>query len=63
MITHVLRLQRRQGLAYVERITSGADFDSDDEDGERGGFVLRFTNGDAISDEGSAGDPRECNIS
>jgi len=62
VIMHVLRLQRRQGLAYVERRTSGADFDSD-EDGEREGFILRFTNGDATSDEGSTGDPQECNIS
>ena len=62
MIMHVLRLQRRQGLASVERRNSDADFDSDD-DGEREGLILRFTNGDATSDDGSSGDPRECNIS
>lgn len=61
VIMHVLRLQRRQGVAYVERRPSGAD--DSEEDGEREGFVLRFTSGDADSDEGSNGDPRECNIS
>lgn len=62
VIMHVLRLQRRQGLAYVERRPSASDVDSDD-DGEGDGFILRFTNGDAASDEGLAEDPRECNIS
>lgn len=60
---HVLRLQRRQGVAYVERRPSGGELDSDD-DGEREGFILRFTNGDTPPEEGSNGDhPRECNIS
>ncbi|ONK62429.1 uncharacterized protein A4U43_C07F3770 [Asparagus officinalis] len=62
VIMHVLRLQRRQGLAYVERRPTASDFDSDG-DGEREGFVLRFADGDDGSDEGSTGDPRECNIS
>lgn len=61
VIMHVLRLQRRQGVAYVERRPSGPD--DSDEDGEREGFILRFTNADAASDDGSNGDPRECNIS
>lgn len=62
VIMHVLRLQRRQGLAFVERRPSASEFDSDD-DGEREGFILRSMNEDAASDEGLAEDPRECNIS
>lgn len=32
VVMHVLRLQRRQTLAYVERSYSGADIFSDEED-------------------------------
>ncbi|KAH7560969.1 hypothetical protein ACOSP7_016501 [Xanthoceras sorbifolium] len=62
VIMHVLRLQRRQTLAYVERRYNRADFESDDEDedeDEGQGYVFGFSDSAAASSENS----RECNIS
>ncbi|XP_058098302.1 uncharacterized protein LOC131243172 isoform X2 [Magnolia sinica] len=62
VIMHVLRLQRRQTLAYIERRYSSADAESDDED-EGTALVLGFSDGDASSEEGFTANSRECNIS
>ncbi|MQM02606.1 hypothetical protein Taro_035374 [Colocasia esculenta] len=64
VIMHVLNLQRRQALAYIERRQPGADADSDDNDddddgGEGEAFVLRFTDSDDTSEVGFS---RECTI-
>ncbi|KAI9193939.1 hypothetical protein LWI28_001539 [Acer negundo] len=59
VIMHVLRLQRRQTLAYIERRYNRADFESDDEDEED--HVLRFSDADASSE--GVGNSRDCNIS
>ncbi|XP_027343567.1 DDB1- and CUL4-associated factor 8 [Abrus precatorius] len=61
VIMHVLRLQRRQTLEYIERGHSRADIVSDDEDAE--GYLLGFLDGDASSDEDSPRNSRDCNIS
>ncbi|KAJ8631476.1 hypothetical protein MRB53_024799 [Persea americana] len=64
VIMHVLRLQRRQTLAYIERRYSRADLESDDDEDEGEAFVLGFTeDGDASSEDGFTGNSRECNIS
>ena len=59
VIMHVLRLQRRQALAYIERRQSGSDHDSEEDD-EGEALVLGFGDGDAGPEDGS---PRECTIS
>ncbi|KAK7272118.1 hypothetical protein RJT34_28526 [Clitoria ternatea] len=61
VIMHVLRLQRRQTLAYIERRHNEADIVSDDEDAE--GYLLGCLDGDASSEEDSPGNSRDCNIS
>lgn len=61
VIMHVLRLQRRQTLAYIERRHNRADIVSDDEDAE--GYLLGLSDGDATSEEDSSGNSRDCNIS
>lgn len=60
VIMHVLRLHRRQALAYIERRPNRDDVESDEDD--RGdAYVLGFSDGD--SEENVTGNPRECNIS
>lgn len=61
VVMHVLRLQRRQTLAYIERRYNRADIVSDDEDAE--GYILGLSDGDASSEEDSIGNSRDCNIS
>ncbi|XP_047160574.1 protein ALTERED SEED GERMINATION 2 [Vigna umbellata] len=61
VIMHVLRLQRRQTLAYIERRHSRADIMSDDDDAE--GYLLGRLDGDSSSEEDSPGNSRDCNIS
>lgn len=60
IVMHVLRLHRRQALAYIERRPNREDVESDEDDG-RESYVLGFSDGD--SDEGTLENPRECNIS
>ncbi|KAJ1395096.1 WD40/YVTN repeat-like-containing domain superfamily [Sesbania bispinosa] len=48
VIMHVLRLQRRQTLAYIERRYTRADIVSDEEDAER--YLLGFPDGDVSSE-------------
>uniref|UniRef100_A0A1D1Y1C5 DDB1-and CUL4-associated factor 8 n=1 Tax=Anthurium amnicola TaxID=1678845 RepID=A0A1D1Y1C5_9ARAE len=63
VIMHVLRLQRRQALAHVERRRSGDGAESDDDGDDEGeAFVLRFTDSDDGSEAGFTGDARECTI-
>ncbi|XP_072982926.1 uncharacterized protein [Typha latifolia] len=62
IIMHVLRLQRRQPTAYVERRLSSIDTESDDEEDQREAFLLGFTGADGDSEEGSNADPRDCVI-
>ncbi|OIT37030.1 hypothetical protein A4A49_01180 [Nicotiana attenuata] len=59
VIMHVLRLQRRQGVAYVERRHNRDDVESDEDDGE-GAYILGFPDGD--TEEGVTGNS-ECSIS
>ncbi|TXG73931.1 hypothetical protein EZV62_002510 [Acer yangbiense] len=59
VIMHVLRLQRRQTLTYIERRYNRADFESDDEDEED--HVLGFSDADASSE--GVGNSSDCNIS
>lgn len=55
---HVLSLQRRQAVAYIERSpTVSPDLGSDDEE-DREAIVVRFSNDEDDED----GDPRECSI-
>ncbi|KAL2332066.1 hypothetical protein Fmac_019647 [Flemingia macrophylla] len=61
VIMHVLRLQRRQTLAYIERRHNSTDIVSDEEDAE--GYLLGFLDGDASSEEDSPRNSRDCNIS
>ncbi|PNY14232.1 ddb1- and cul4-associated factor-like protein [Trifolium pratense] len=61
VIMHVLRLQRRQTLAYTERRHDRADIVSDDEDEEV--YLLGLVDGDISSEEDSSGNSRDCNIS
>ncbi|KAK4709540.1 hypothetical protein R3W88_030465 [Solanum pinnatisectum] len=58
MIMHVLRLHRRQALAYIERRENLGDVDSDDDDDDGGGgaYVLGFS-------DGEEGGNSECSIS
>ncbi|THU53641.1 hypothetical protein C4D60_Mb10t16590 [Musa balbisiana] len=60
VIMHVLRLQRRQALAYIEHRPSTADLESDEDD-DREAFVLGFADPET-AEEGSNADPRECII-
>ena len=60
VIMHVLRLQRRQTLAYIERRYNRADIVSDEEDAE--GYILGFSDDDAPSEEDSTANSRDCNI-
>lgn len=57
VIMHVLRLQRRQALARMERRNTSAEIESDED-----GYVLGMSDDDVSSGDESAGDPRECNI-
>lgn len=59
VIMHVLRLQRRQTLAFVERRPRRGNGESEDDDSEGEAYILRFSDRDTAAD----GDPRECNIS
>jgi len=59
VIMHVLRLQRRQTLAFVERQPNQGYDESDDDNGQGQAYILRFTDGENESDDGN---PRECNI-
>lgn len=59
VIMHVLRLHRRQALAYIERRYNRADIESDEED-EPGAYFSGFSDVDLSSEEGATG---ECNIS
>ncbi|XP_050214470.1 protein ALTERED SEED GERMINATION 2 [Mercurialis annua] len=61
VIMHVLRLQRRQALAYVERRYNRGDVESDDEEAEA--YAFGFSTGDASSEAGSDENSGECNIS
>ncbi|KAK4358773.1 hypothetical protein RND71_021002 [Anisodus tanguticus] len=56
MIMHVLRLHRRQVLAYIERGENSDDVDSDDDDRGGAGYVLGFS-------DGEEGENSECSIS
>ncbi|KAE9585734.1 hypothetical protein Lal_00009865 [Lupinus albus] len=60
LIMHVLRLQRQQTLAYVERRYNRDDIVSG-EDAE--GFGLGLSDGEASSEEDSGANSRDCNIS
>ncbi|XAR60486.1 hypothetical protein NMG60_11033893 [Bertholletia excelsa] len=55
VVMHVLRLHRRQALAYVERRNNRSDVESDEEDDDA--YVLRFSGDD------EEGNPQECNVS
>lgn len=61
VIMHVLRLHRRQALAYIERRYDRADVESDEDDSEA--FFLGFADGDASSEDGATGNSRDCNVS
>ncbi|XP_016465615.1 uncharacterized protein LOC107788450 [Nicotiana tabacum] len=54
-IMHVLRLHRRQALAYIERRENSEDVDSDEDEGG-GAFMLGFS-------DGEEGENSECSIS
>ncbi|KAJ8551827.1 hypothetical protein K7X08_028270 [Anisodus acutangulus] len=56
MIMHVLRLHRRQVLAYIERGENSDDVDSDDDDRGGAAYVLGFS-------DGEEGENSECSIS
>ncbi|KAK9280058.1 hypothetical protein L1049_013743 [Liquidambar formosana] len=62
VIMHVLRLQRRQTVAYIERRYNIVASESDSEDDEDT-YFLGFSDGDASSEEGFTGNSRDCNIS
>lgn len=62
VIMHVLRLQRRQNAAYIERRYDRADIENDEED-EGEAYLLGFSDGEASSEEGFTGNTAECNIS
>ncbi|CAI8592506.1 unnamed protein product [Vicia faba] len=61
VIMHVLRLQRRQTLSYIERRHNSTDIVSDDEDEEK--YLLGLLEGDLSSEEDSSANSRDCNIS
>ncbi|KAJ4753949.1 DDB1-and CUL4-associated factor 8 [Rhynchospora pubera] len=56
IIMHVLRLQRRQAFAYIERRPAAHGSDGEDEGGE--GILVEFSNVEDGEDE----DPRGCSI-
>ncbi|GAB4825391.1 hypothetical protein Ancab_008264 [Ancistrocladus abbreviatus] len=58
VIMHVLRLQRRQTMAYIERRYDRADDESGEDDGVA--FVVGFPDDDTASEEAN---PGECNVS
>lgn len=60
VIMHVLRLHRRQALAYIERRYTRADVESDEEDIEA---FFGFPGGDVSLEDGATEDPTDCNIS
>lgn len=62
VIMHVLRLQRRQNAAYIERRYHRADIENDEED-EGEAYLLGFSDGEASSEEGFTVNTTECNIS
>ncbi|WOL01927.1 hypothetical protein Cni_G10646 [Canna indica] len=51
VIMHVLRLQRRQGRAYIEQRPSTADLESDEDDDEREAFILGLTDPDTSEED------------
>ncbi|KAI3706766.1 hypothetical protein L6452_24722 [Arctium lappa] len=59
VIMHVLRLHRRQALAYIERRHNRNDLASDDEEDENDAYVLGFSDGDGSIEDGNSS---ECNI-
>ncbi|CAI9264294.1 unnamed protein product [Lactuca saligna] len=60
VIMHVLRLHRRQALAYIERRRNRDELGSDDEEEDEGdGYVMGFSDADASLDDGNS---TECNI-
>ncbi|KAJ0786960.1 hypothetical protein HanOQP8_Chr02g0077201 [Helianthus annuus] len=58
VIMHVLRLHRRQAMAYIERSHNGEDIASDDED-ESDAYVLGFADHDGSLEDGNSS---ECSI-
>lgn len=60
VIMHVLRLHRRQALAYIERRGSRDDVESDDEGGLES-YVLGYSDGDTSSEV--TGNSTDCNVS
>lgn len=63
VIMHVLRLHRRQALAYIDRRPNREDIESDEDDG-RDDYILGFAdNADEYSEESVMENPRDCNIS
>ncbi|GAA0150721.1 ubiquitin-protein ligase [Lithospermum erythrorhizon] len=60
VIMHVLRLHRRQALAYMERRGNRDDVDGDEED-ELGSYMLGYSDGDSSSE--ATGNSTDCNIS
>ncbi|KAJ8768733.1 hypothetical protein K2173_023637 [Erythroxylum novogranatense] len=60
VIMHLLRMQRRQSLAYIERRYGRDDVESDED--ERGAHGSGFSGVDASSDEGSRENPSDCNV-
>lgn len=61
VIMHILRLQRRQALAYVERRYNRGDIESDDED-QREALILGLSDNEESSSE-NGGNYSGCNIS
>lgn len=57
VIMHVLRLHRRQALAYIERRRNRDELASDEDDDD--GYAMGFHDGDGPLDDGNA---TECNI-
>lgn len=62
VVMHVLRLQRRQRLAFIERSYSVGTDEGDDED-EDYVLGLGLSDGYVSSEEGSTADYSECIIS
>ncbi|XP_026403114.1 DDB1- and CUL4-associated factor 8-like [Papaver somniferum] len=62
VIMHVLRLQRRQPLTYIDRRYTRSDLESDEED-EGETRILGFADDDASSEGGFTNNSRDCNIS
>ncbi|KAI4322216.1 hypothetical protein L6164_021928 [Bauhinia variegata] len=61
VIMHVLRLQRRQTMAFTERRHNNADIVRHENYEES--YFFGCSDDDASSEEDSSGDPRDCNIS